>query len=74
MGVYRGLAAVLSVMRMHHSEGLTVRCGAPFFSQGGVSKGGKQWILKKKDQMRAKGYIGIPQDSKHTGRKRKTRF
>mmetsp|Transcript_19139 Transcript_19139/g.53361 ORF Transcript_19139/g.53361 Transcript_19139/m.53361 type:complete len:298 (+) Transcript_19139:133-1026(+) len=49
-------------------------------SSGGVSKRhpegkGKAWILKKKAQMRAKGYGNIPADStKYTGRKRKTRF
>jgi len=35
----------------------------------------KSWILKKKAQMRAKGYSNIPADSsKYTGRKRKARF
>ncbi len=49
-------------------------------AQGGVSKRhpegkGKSWILKKKEQMRAKGYTNIPPDSsKYTGRKRKARF
>lgn len=32
---------------------------------------GKDWILRKKDQMRHRGYEGIPADSKYTGRKRK---
>eukprot|EP00878_Enallax_costatus_P025051 GHUV01026772.1.p2 GENE.GHUV01026772.1~~GHUV01026772.1.p2 ORF type:complete len:122 (+),score=26.86 GHUV01026772.1:612-977(+) len=31
----------------------------------------KGWILKKKAQMRTKGYLSIPVDSKYTGRKRK---
>ena len=35
---------------------------------------GKAWILKKKEQARHKGYVGIPGDTKYTGRKRKTKF
>ena len=35
---------------------------------------GKAWIFKKKEQARRKGYVGIPIDSKYTGRKRKSRF
>lgn len=35
---------------------------------------GKEWVLKKKAQMRGKGYVGIAADSKYTGRKRKDRF
>jgi Methyltransferase involved in Williams-Beuren syndrome len=35
---------------------------------------GKAWIHRKKDAMRAKGYLNVPHDSKYTGRKRKTRF
>lgn len=31
----------------------------------------KGWILKKKAQMRKKGYTSIPVDTKYTGRKRK---
>jgi hypothetical protein len=31
----------------------------------------KGWILKKKAQMRQKGYTSIPVDTKYTGRKRK---
>ncbi|XP_051133476.1 18S rRNA (guanine-N(7))-methyltransferase RID2 [Andrographis paniculata] len=34
---------------------------------------GKEWVLRKKDQMRRKGNA-VPQDSKYTARKRKTRF
>lgn len=39
-------------------------------------EGGKdrQWVFKKKEQMRGKGYTGIAPDSKYTGRKRKERF
>jgi len=39
-------------------------------------EGGKdrQWVFKKKEQMRTKGYTGIAPDSKYTGRKRKERF
>jgi 18S rRNA (guanine1575-N7)-methyltransferase len=35
---------------------------------------GKAWIFKKKEQARRKGYVGIPVDTKYTGRKRKSRF
>lgn len=33
---------------------------------------GKAWVHKKKEAMRAKGYLNVPADSKHTGRKRKS--
>lgn len=35
---------------------------------------GKAWIHRKKDAMRAKGYLNVPHDSKYTGRKRKDKF
>jgi 18S rRNA (guanine1575-N7)-methyltransferase len=35
---------------------------------------GKAWVFKKKEQMRAKGYVSIAPDTKYTGRKRKARF
>lgn len=35
---------------------------------------GKAWIHRKKDAMRAKGYLNVPLDSKYTGRKRKNKF
>ncbi|BDA40889.1 probable 18S rRNA (guanine-N(7))-methyltransferase [Coccomyxa sp. Obi] len=47
--------------------------GAGFSSRHPEAKG-KGWILKKKEQARHKGYVGIPSDTKYTGRKRKTRF
>lgn len=34
---------------------------------------GKDWLLKKKEQMRRKGHA-VPADTKYTGRKRKTYF
>ncbi|GMH00923.1 hypothetical protein Nepgr_002762 [Nepenthes gracilis] len=34
---------------------------------------GREWVLRKKEQMRRKGNI-IPPDTKYTGRKRKARF
>ncbi|GAB4839527.1 hypothetical protein Ancab_029053 [Ancistrocladus abbreviatus] len=34
---------------------------------------GREWILKKKEQMRRKGNV-VPPDTKYTGRKRKSRF
>ena len=38
---------------------------------GGSSGKGRDWVFKKKDQMRKRGYKDIPQDTKYTGRKRK---
>lgn len=40
-----------------------------------VSKKGKgrEWVFKKKEQRRSKGFV-VPQDTKYTARKRKTRF
>lgn len=38
----------------------------------GGGKGGKDWILRKKEQMRNRGYENIPQDTKYSGRKRKS--
>ena len=35
---------------------------------------GREWVFKKKDQMRHKGYVGIAPDTKYTARKRKARF
>lgn len=37
-------------------------------------KGGKEWILKKKELYRKRGKEDVPLDSKYTARKRKTRF
>lgn len=34
---------------------------------------GREWVLKKKEQMRRKGNV-VPPDSKYTARKRKARF
>ena len=34
---------------------------------------GKDWLLKKKEQMRRRGH-DVPADTKYTGRKRKTYF
>ncbi|KAI0277237.1 williams-Beuren syndrome critical region protein 22 [Russula aff. rugulosa BPL654] len=39
-----------------------------------VTKGGKDWILRKKDLYRRRGKEGVPHDSKYTGRKRKAIF
>lgn len=30
----------------------------------------KEWVVRKKDQMRRRGYENIPTDSKYTARKR----
>ena len=35
---------------------------------------GRSWIIKKKEQRRHRGYTNVPEDSKYTGRKRKTHF
>ena len=40
---------------------------------GSSGKGSKEWIMKKKDQMRGKGKV-VKQDSKYTGRKRRPKF
>lgn len=32
---------------------------------------GKAWVLKKKAQMRGRGYENVPVDTKYTARKRK---
>lgn len=42
--------------------------------KGGQDGKGRGWILKKKQQMRGKGYTNIPADTKYTGRKRKAGF
>lgn len=34
---------------------------------------GREWVMKKKEQMRRKGNV-VPPDSKYTARKRKSRF
>ena len=34
---------------------------------------GREWVLRKKEQMRRKGNV-VPLDTKYTARKRKTRF
>jgi 18S rRNA (guanine1575-N7)-methyltransferase len=36
------------------------------------AKGGKSWVLRKKQQMREKGYGNVPADSRYTGRRRKS--
>jgi len=38
------------------------------------AKGGRSWVLAKKDRMRARGYDDLPGDSKYSGRKRRARF
>jgi 18S rRNA (guanine1575-N7)-methyltransferase len=38
------------------------------------AKGGRAWVLGKKDRMRARGYDDLPGDSKYSGRKRRARF
>lgn len=40
--------------------------------QGAVK--GHEWIVKKKNQQRKRGYTNIKPDTKYTGRKRKDRF
>ena len=42
---------------------------------GGGGKGGRAWVLKKKDQRRLRGDTNVPADTRYTGRKRhKPRF
>ncbi|KGN50577.1 18S rRNA (guanine-N(7))-methyltransferase RID2 isoform X1 [Cucumis sativus] len=55
-------------------ENQTVRMAAPRKRQKITKRGkGREWVLKKKEQMRRKGNI-VPPDSKYTARKRKARF
>ena len=37
-------------------------------------KGGRTWIMKKKELRRKRGSLNVPRDSKYTGRKRKGTF
>jgi len=39
-----------------------------------VVKGGRDWILRKKELYRRRGKEGVPHDSKFTGRKRRAIF
>ncbi|KAI9454984.1 williams-Beuren syndrome critical region protein 22 [Lactarius psammicola] len=39
-----------------------------------VAKGGKDWILRKKELYRRRGKEDVPRDSKYTGRKRRAAF
>jgi 18S rRNA (guanine1575-N7)-methyltransferase len=43
-------------------------------AKGGDGGRSRAWILKKKQQQRGRGYVGIKPDTKYTGRKRKDRF
>lgn len=43
-------------------------------SKSGAQLKSKSWVLKKKAQMRGKGYTAIPVDTKYTARKRKKGF
>ncbi|XP_022933139.1 18S rRNA (guanine-N(7))-methyltransferase RID2 [Cucurbita moschata] len=55
-------------------ENQTVRMAAPRKRQKIRKRGkGREWVLKKKEQMRRKGNA-VPPDSKYTARKRKARF
>lgn len=42
--------------------------------KGGAGADRRDWIVKKKQQQRNRGYTGIKPDTKYTGRKRKDRF
>jgi hypothetical protein len=42
--------------------------------KSGAQLKSKSWVLKKKAQMRGKGYTAIPVDTKYTARKRKKGF
>lgn len=42
--------------------------------RGAEEKGDKDWILRKKSLYRQRGKEGVPNDSKFTGRKRRTKF
>jgi 18S rRNA (guanine1575-N7)-methyltransferase len=53
---------------------VTARQGSNKRRKSGPQGKGRDWVFKKKDQMRKRGYDGIPSDSKYTGRKRKAGF
>jgi len=42
--------------------------------KGSSAKEQRDWIVKKKQQQRSRGYDNIKPDTKYTGRKRKDRF
>jgi len=42
--------------------------------QKAVVKGGRDWVLRKKDLYRRRGKEDVPHDSKYTGRKRRPIF
>ncbi|KAF7846438.1 hypothetical protein BT93_L4375 [Corymbia citriodora subsp. variegata] len=47
--------------------------GALDRKRGKVRKGGKEWILERKEKLRGKGKV-VKEDSRYTGRKRKVKF
>lgn len=46
----------------------------PRLEASGLKANRRNWVIKKKEQMRNKGYEEIPKDSRFTGRKRKPKF
>ena len=48
--------------------------GAPRCLRPPLQGSKKDWIVRKKQQQRSRGYTTIKPDSKYTGRKRKDRF
>lgn len=45
-----------------------------FFCGAGAQASQRDWIVRKKQQQRTRGYTSVKPDSKYTGRKRKDRF
>lgn len=39
-----------------------------------AAQGRRDWVVRKKQQMRSRGYTSIKPDTKYTGRKRKDRL
>lgn len=58
----------------HGRKGRKGSIGRTVLSARHPDSKGKAWIHRKKDAMRAKGYLNVPLDSKYTGRKRKSKF
>ncbi len=66
-----GLSSRPAPCRLLPAAQVTARERSHKRHKSGKQGKGRDWVLKKKDQMRRKGYAHIPSDTKYTGRKRK---